>query len=150
MMPNGKGQAVKGADVSNGMNLKGGVLSPQQQTGTLEGVTPQQMVTQGEVPAAPDPTSGILVMVTQERYQKLPVPVPQGKSYKQKAVIPEPTPAPAPAFPEPRDLEPGPESALIGLRDKSLKGATSGPAPGVQQSQTAFEPASVFPQGKYL
>ncbi|KAM6897001.1 calymmin [Xenentodon cancila] len=145
-MPNGKGQSVKGAGVSSGMTLKGGVLSPQQQTAQLEGVAPQQMVSQGEVPAAPKPTRGMFVMVTQERYQQLPAPVPPGKNYKQKPFIPEATPEPAPAFPAARHLEPGPESALIGLQDKGQKGVTSGPASVVQQSPPGLEPTAVLPQ----
>ncbi|XP_061564076.1 calymmin [Cololabis saira] len=140
-MPNGKGQAVKGAGVSSGMSLKGGVFSAPQQTAAMGGVTPQQMVSQGQIPAAPEPTRGIFGMVTQDRYQQLPAP--QGKNYKQKPFLPEATPEPA-AFPAARDLGPGPQSALKGLQDKGQKGATFGPV--VQQSQPGFEPAAVLPQ----
>ncbi|XP_044035180.1 calymmin isoform X23 [Siniperca chuatsi] len=137
MMPNGKG--TKGAGASNEKGLKGRVLSPEQPSATPEkGVASQQAITQGAAPVAPEPTSGVLVMMTQEKYQKLPSPVPQGKSYKQTPVIPQatPEPAPAPAIPQDKDPmpapEPTPEPAPMGP-----KAATSGPAP---------EPAAVLPQ----
>ena len=78
-MPNGKG--TKGAGVSNGKGLKGEVITPEQPSAAPE---EDVAITQGVAPAAPEPTSGILVMVTQEKYQKLPPPVPQGKSYNNK------------------------------------------------------------------
>lgn len=134
MMPNGKG--TTGAGASNGKGLKGGVLSPEQPSAAPEeGVAPQQAITQGAAPVAPEPTSGILVMVTQEKYQKLPSAVPQGKSYKHTPVIPQATPEPAPAIPQGKDPKPAPEPAPIGP-----KAATSGPAP---------ESAAAIPQGKY-
>lgn len=143
MMPNGKG-----AGASNGKGLKGGVLSLEQPSAApAEGATPQQ-ATRGAAPAAPEPTSGILVMVTQEKYQKLPSPVPQGKSYKQTPLIPQATPEPAPALPQGKALkpapEPTPEPASMGSR-----AATSGSASGVLQVNPAPEPAAALPQGKY-
>lgn len=152
MLPNGK--ATKGAGASNGKGLKGEVLSPEQpSTAPEEGVAPQQAITQGVAPAAPEPTSGILVMVTQEKYQKLPSPVPQGKSYKPAPLIPQATPEPLPAFPQgkgPKPApEPTPEPAFVNPQGKSPKAVTSGPAPVVPQSNPAPEPAAVVPQGKY-
>lgn len=147
MMPNGKD-----AGASKGKGLKGGVFSPEQPgAAPQEGVAPQQALTQGAVPVAPEPTSGILVMVTQEKYQKFPFPVPQGKSYKQMPLIPHATPAPA--LPQDNDpkpaLEPTPEPAVMGPQGKGPKAAASGPAPVVPQSNPAPEPAAVLPQGKY-
>lgn len=98
-MPNGKG--TKGAGASNVKGLKGGVLSPEQPS-----AAPEQAMTQGAAPVAPAPTRGILVMVTQEKYQKLPSAVPQGKSYKQTPLIPQPTPAPV--IPQGKDPKPTP------------------------------------------
>lgn len=133
MMPNGKG--IKGAGASNGKGLKGGVLSPEQPSAAPEeGLVPQPAITEGAAPVAPEPTSGILIMVTQQKYQKLPSTVPQGKSYKQ---IPQATPEPAPA------PESTPEPASMGP-----KAATSGSAPVVPQTNPAPEPA-VLPKGKY-
>ncbi|KAM9336645.1 calymmin [Symphorus nematophorus] len=128
MMPNGKG--TKGAGASNGKSLKGGVLSPEQPSAAPEeGVTPQQAAT--PAPAAPEPTSGILVVVTQEKYQKLPSPVPQGKSYKQTPLVPQATPEAAPVIPQGKE----PKSAS---EPTPAPAATSGPVP---------EPAAELPQG---
>ncbi len=144
MTPNGKG-----AGASSGKGLKGGVLFPEQPTAAPEGdVSPQQATTPGAASVAPEPTSGILVMVTQEKYQKLPSPVPQGKTYKQTPLIPQATPEPAPATPQGKDPElapePTPEPAPTGP-----DAATSGPVPAVTQSNPAPEPAEDLPQGKY-
>ena len=129
-MPTFKG--TKGAGLSNGKSLKGGALSPEQPSAApQEGVTPQQAAT--PAPATPAPTSGILVMVTQEKYQKLPSPVPQGKSYKQTPLIPQATPEAAPVIPQGKGPNPAPEAI-------PAPAATSGPAP---------EPAAELPQGKY-
>lgn len=128
MMPNGK--STKGAGALNGKGLKGGVLSPEQPSAAPEeGVTPQQATTQSAAPVAPEPTSGILVMVTQEKYHKLPSPVPQGKNYKHPLLQATTEPEPA--------TEPTPEPA------------TSGPAPVVPQTNPGPEPAEDLPQGKY-
>eukprot|EP00064_Thunnus_orientalis_P007330 superscaffoldBa00000806_g7350 len=106
MMPNGKG-------------LKGEVLAPEQPSAAPE---QEVAITQGVAPAAPEPTSGILVMVTQEKYQKLPPPVPQGKSYKP---VPQATPEPLPVLPQGRDPtpapEPTPEPAFMDPQGKSPK-----------------------------
>ncbi|XP_045925483.1 calymmin isoform X4 [Micropterus dolomieu] len=149
MISNEKG--TKGAGVSYEKGLKGGVLSPEQTSATPEeGVVPQQAITRGAAPVAPEPTSGILVMVTQDKYQKLPSPVPQGKSYKQTPLIPQATPEPAPAIPQAKDPMPAPEftpePAPIGPQGKGPKAATSGPAPEVPQTIPAHEPAVVLPQ----
>lgn len=147
MMPNGKG--TKGAGASNGKGLKGGVLSPEQPSATPEEVVaPQQATTQGAAPVAPEPTSGILVMVTQEKYQKLPSPVTQEKSYKQTPLIPQAMPEPAPAIPQGKTPMPAPESTPEPA-PMGPKAATSGPVPVVHQTNPAPEPAAVLPQGKY-
>lgn len=121
MLPNGKGQAAMGAGDFNGKGLKGGVHPPQQPSAALS-FGGQQAVTQGAVPVGPEPTSGVLSLVTQQKFQK-----PQGKGYK--ALIPQATPAPG--LPE----------AMEGQRF-----AMSGSL--VPQSHPAPEPA-VLPQGKY-
>jgi len=79
-------------------------------------------------------------MVTQEKYQKLPPPVPQGKNY-------EATPEPVSIHPEARDSDhaPEPEPAPMGPKDKGQKGATSGPAPVVPESNPVPEAET----GKY-
>ena len=155
-MPNGKG--TKGASVPNGKGLKGEVPTPEQPSAApVEDVVLQQAITPGVVPAAPEPTSGILFMVTQEKYQKLPSPVPQGKSYKPASVIPQATPEPLPVLPQGQDPtpapepapEPTPEPAFINTKGKSPKAVTSGPAPLVPQSNPAPEPEVVIPEGKY-
>ncbi|KAM9837950.1 calymmin [Aulostomus maculatus] len=138
VMPSGKG--VKGAGVSNGKGLKGEVLSPQQPSGTPEAISPQQAIIHGEALAAPEPTSGIVIMVTQEQHQQLPSPVPQGKNYQQLPLIPVATPEPAPAF------QPTPEPRITLSQHKSLKVAASGPAPVVPHIGPAGEPDSVPPQ----
>lgn len=151
-MPNGMG--TKGVVASNGMGLKGGVLSPEQPSaGPQEGVAPLQAITQGAALAVPEPTSGILVMVTQEKFQKLPLPVPQGKSYKQMPEIPLATPEPAPAFTQGNGpklaLEPTAGPLPLGPQGGDPNPATSGPAQVVPQSNPAPEPQAVFPQGKF-
>lgn len=148
MLPNRK--ATKAAGASSGKSLK--ILSPEQLNQAPEGVVPQQAITQGVAPAVPEPTSGILVIVTQEQYQHLLSPAPQGKSYKQPT-IPQATPAPLPVFlqgkgPKPAP-QPTPELAHMGPQGKGPKAATSGPAAVVAQSNPALESAVVLPEGKY-
>ncbi|CAG5906900.1 unnamed protein product [Menidia menidia] len=136
---NGKGQATQGADVFSGKSYKGGALSPQQHVDTpVENVSPQHETAQGEVPDAPEPTSGILVMVTQEKYQKLPPPVAQGKNYKKSPLIHEATPEPVPVLPEGGEPDHLPEPAPMGPKDKGQKGATT--VPVVPQSSPVSEP----------
>lgn len=138
-MPNGKG--TKGAGALNGQGLKGGVLSPEQPSATPEKhVTPQQATTGGAAPIAPEPTSGILVMVTQEKYHKLPSPVPQEKGYKHTPL--QATPEPAPASPQNGDPKPAPEPT-------GPEAATSGSAAAVPQTNIGPESAEDLPQGKY-
>lgn len=138
-VPNGKG--IKGAGASNGKGLKGGVLPPEQPSAApVEVFTPQQAITEDAAPVAPEPTSGLLVMVTQEKYQKLPSPVTQGKSYKQTPLIPEATPEPAPVIPQGKYPKPAP---------KPTPEPAATPAPVVLQTNQAPEPAEVLPQGKY-
>ncbi|XP_078793528.1 uncharacterized protein cmn isoform X3 [Oryzias latipes] len=144
LMPNGKGQAVRGTEVSGERNLKGGVHfhhhhhQQQQMTAQLGDVTPR-----AATPPIPAPTGGLLVMVTQEKYQKLPSPLPQGKKYKHTAILPEESPEPAPAYPEARGQHLSLEPAPIGPKDKNQKGVHSGPAVVVPQSKPAPEPAAV-------
>ncbi|RVE59530.1 hypothetical protein OJAV_G00189510, partial [Oryzias javanicus] len=134
MMPNGKGQAVRGAEVSGGKNLKGGThFHPhphhqQQMTAQLGDVTPRV-----DTPPAPAPTNGLLVMVTQDKYQKLPSALPQGKKYKHTPLYPEGNQEPAPAYPEARGQHLSLEPAPIGPKDKNQKGVLSGPAAVVPQ-----------------
>ncbi|XP_036072876.1 calymmin [Oryzias melastigma] len=134
MMPNGKGQAVRGAEVSGRNPLKGGMHfhhhhhQQQQMTAQLGDVTPRV-----DTPPAPAPTNGLLVMVTQDKYQKLPSPLPQGKKYKHTPLHPEETPEPAPAYPEARGQHLSLEPAPIGPKDKNQKGVLSGPAAVVPQ-----------------
>lgn len=141
-MPNGK--STKGADALNGEGLKGGVPSPEQPSAT-PAVTPHQAVTQGAAPVAPEPTGGILVMVTQEKHHKLPSPVPQGKSYKHNLL--QATAEPQPMIPQSKEPkpepQPTPEPAPAGPQ-----AATSEPVPVVPQTNPGPEPAEDFPQGK--
>ncbi|CAB1440080.1 unnamed protein product [Pleuronectes platessa] len=131
VMPDARG--TKGA----GKGLKGGALPPTQPSAApQEGAAPQLAITQGAAPVAPaapapEPTSGILVMVTQEKYQKQPSPGPQGKGYKLPQLIATPAPAPAP--------EATPEPAPVVPQGKGLKETTSGPEPGISHGD---------PQGK--
>ena len=152
VMPDAMG--TKGAGASSGKGLKGGAFPLMQPSATpQEGAVPQLAITQGAAPVAPaapapEPTSGILVMVTQDKYQKQPSPGPQGKGYKLMQLIatPEPAPAPAPeATPEPA---PAPEPAPVVPQGKGLKEITSGPEPLISHGDPEPEPAAVVPQGK--
>ncbi|XP_019742205.1 calymmin isoform X2 [Hippocampus comes] len=112
--PYGKGPKMPGAP--NGKGLKGGVLSPRQPSSTLqEGASPQRPIIEGGTLPAPEPTSGRLVLVTKDQYQKLPLPVPQGKNFMQ----PQATPAYVPKEPK-LGPESSPGSALMRPLDKSL------------------------------
>lgn len=149
MLPNGK--ATKAAGESSGKSLKN--FSPEQLNQAPQGVVPYQAISQGVAPAVPEPTSGILVMVTQEQYQHLLSPAPQGKSYKQPLTIPLAAPAPLPVLlhgkgPKPAP-QPTPGPAHMGPQSKGPKAAASGPA-AVAQTNPAPESAVVLPQGKYL
>lgn len=145
-MPYGK--SSKNAGSTNGQGLKGEVLSPEQPSvAPEEEVPPHQGITQGAAPVPPEPTSGIIVMVTQEQHQMLPSPVPQGKSYKHIPVIPLATQEPAlviPLHPEP-EPEATPEPA-----PKGPKMVTSGPVSvDLQTDPVAPEPEATLPEGKY-
>lgn len=145
-MPNGKAAKVVGA--SSGKSLK--ILSPEQLNPPPEGVFPQRAITQGAAPAVPEPTSGILVMVTQEQNQNLHSPAPQIKSYKQPSIIPQATQAPLPVLlqgkgPKPA-AQPTPEFAHMGPQGKGPK---AGRPVAVIQSNPAPEPAVILPEGKY-
>lgn len=139
-MPNGK--AAKGAGVSNGNGLKGGVLSPEQPSTVPDAsLVAQPAISQDVEPVAPEPTSGIVVMVTQEKYQKLT----QGKSYKQTPLIPQATPAvePVPVIPQGKD----PKSAPVPTPEPAPAGPSADLTGSVPQENLAPEPE--LPQGKY-
>ncbi|XP_061519984.1 spidroin-1-like [Phycodurus eques] len=132
-MPYGNGPKIPGAP--NGKGLKGDVLSPQQPgSAPWEGATPQRPIIEGDSFLAPEPTSGRLVLVTQDQYQKLPSPVPQGKLYMQPLPIPQATPVYAPVFPQGKEPKLGHKdssgSAPMRPLDKSLKAPSyeAGPA----------------------
>nr|XP_057918643.1 calymmin [Doryrhamphus excisus] len=113
----------------NGEGLKGDVLSPQQPSSASQEGTPQRPIIGGDMLPGPAPTSGGLVLVTQDQYRRLPSPVPQGKSYKQP--LPQGIPEQVPVFPQHRESklegEPAPGSAFLGPQDKRLKaGAPTG------------------------
>ncbi|XP_038163537.1 calymmin isoform X3 [Cyprinodon tularosa] len=138
---NGKGQALRGADVPYGKSLKGGVLPSQQQTAaSVKGGIHQQVITPGEVPAAPSATSGFHNQEANDKYQQLHSPVLQNKMYKQTQLNLESNPESAPALPAARytDRQPGPELAPVGLQDGGQKGTIYGTVP---------EPRAVLPPG---
>ncbi|TNN51683.1 hypothetical protein EYF80_038095 [Liparis tanakae] len=139
-MPNTKGPKSAGASHEKG--LKGGVPPLE------EVVAPPEAEPQGPAPGSPEPTSGILVMVTRDKYPKLS---PKGKNYKQTPVIIETTPEPVPPIllgqsPTPAS-EPTPEPAATGPKGKGPKTAPSGPAPEDPQTHPAAEQEPVPPQG---
>ncbi|XP_056286546.1 calymmin [Pseudoliparis swirei] len=139
-MPNTEG--TKSAGESNEKGLKVGVVPPE------DVVAPPQAEPQGPAPVSLEPTSGIVVMVTRDKYLKLPSPVPKGKSYKQTPVIIETTPEPAilqGKGPTPAS-EPTPEPAATGPKGKGPKAAPSGPAPVVPQTNPAAELEAAPPQ----
>lgn len=137
MAPNGKG--TKGA--LNGSGQKGGVLIPEMPSAAPEReVTPQRATTQGMSPVVPDPTSGIVVMVTREKYHKLPSPVPQAKSYKHPSL--EATVEPIPVIPQGKDPKPAAEAT-------PEPAVTLGPAPAVTETHPGPEGAEEHSQGKY-
>ncbi|XP_077959677.1 calymmin isoform X30 [Gasterosteus aculeatus] len=117
MVPNGNG--AKSAGWSNEKGLKGGLFSPDQPSEALRDVVAlPQGITPGAKPGSPEPTSGVLVMVTQDKYQKLRSPVTHGKSYKQ-------TPEPAPATPQVKGPKAAPELGLLGPKGNVPMAATS-------------------------
>ncbi|KAM4715229.1 calymmin [Anableps anableps] len=122
---NGKGHAVRGAALSSGKTLKGGVLSPQQQAATA-------------VDGASSPTSGVHYLGSNEKYQQLPSPVSQDKMYKQTQLNLESNPESAPAIPVARYLGPqrGPKPAPMGLQEKGQTGTKyeAAPEPGAARS----------------
>ncbi|XP_054656921.1 calymmin [Dunckerocampus dactyliophorus] len=138
------GKAPKLPGAPNGKGLKGDVLLPQQPSSASQEGASQRLIIGGDVLRAPEPTSGGLVLVTQDQYQRLPSPVPQGKSYKR--LMPQGIPEPVPVFPQGKEGklggEPTPGSAFLGLQDKSLKAGA--PAGGYIP---AVEPPAALPQG---
>ncbi|XP_077359601.1 calymmin [Festucalex cinctus] len=109
-MPYAKGPKMPGAP--NGKGLKGDVLPPQQPGSPLrEGASPRRPIIEGDGLSAPEATSGRLVLVTQDQYQKLPSLVPQGKNYMHSQA--DSTPAYAvPIFPPGKEPKLGPETSL--------------------------------------
>lgn len=122
----------KGAGAVNGLALKGGLLSPEQPTAAPEtNSTPQQATTQGAAQVAPQPTTGTITMVTEERHHKLSPPVSQGKSRPRATLEPVPD-----VFQHPEPAHTGP------------KAATSGPASVVPQANQEPEQAEDRHPGK--
>ncbi|XP_028331888.1 calymmin [Gouania willdenowi] len=125
---NGRSQSTKG-----NYNKGGPTAAP-------EDAAPQRQITGAQVPVAPEapePTRGIVVMVTQDKYQKLPSPVPQGTNYKQKPLIPQ-------LKPETKDTKPGPGPTPAG--PVGPKVTTSGHAPVFPQNNPVPEPGTTIPQ----
>lgn len=143
MTPSGK--ATKGAGVLDGNDQKGGVVPVVEPSAAPEThITPQQATTEAEPLVVPDPTSGILVMVTRERHHKLPLPVPQGKSYKYPEL--EATVEPEPVVPQSREPEPAVPAAVEPIPAEPA--VTLGPAPAVTEANPGLVEAEEVPQGK--
>lgn len=140
------GKATKGAGVLDGSGQKGGVVPAAVPSAAPEAdITQQQATTEAAPLLVPEPTSGILVMVTRERHHELPSPVPQGKTYKypelETTVEPEPV-APQSQEPQPAvtaAVEPPPAEAAV----------TLGPAPVVTEANPGSVEVDEVPQGKY-
>lgn len=144
MTPGGK--ATKGAGALDGNGLKGGVAPPAEPSAVPEtDITPQQATTEAAPLVVPNPTSGILVMVTLDRHHKLPSPVPQGKSYKYPELeVPKGTELVVPHSNEPQPavtaaVEPTPAEPTV----------TPGPTPVFTEANPGLVEAEVVPQGKY-
>lgn len=135
-LPDGKATKTPGA--SNDPTLY--VLSPEQLNPALLGVVPQPAISQGLAPAAPEPTSGVLVRGTAEQHHGLLSPVPQGKSYKQPS---QASLEASPVLLQGKGLKPAaqptPEPAHMG---------PEGPAAVFTQGNPPPEPAVVLPEGK--
>lgn len=144
MTPSGK--ATKGAGAFDGNGQKGGVVPVAEPSATSEtDLTPQQAATEAAPLVVPDPTSGILVMVTRERHHELPSPVPQGKSYKYPEL--EATVEPEPVAPQSEEPQPAVTAAVEPtLAEPSV---TLGPAPAVTEADPGLVEAEEVPQGKY-
>lgn len=143
MTPNGKN--TKGAGGLDGSSLKGGVASPAEPSTAPEtAFTPQQATTEGEPLVVPDPTSGILVMVTQERHHTLPSPVPQGKIYKYPEL--EATVEPEPVVPQSKDPQPAITAAVEPIPEPTF---TPGPAPVFTEANPRPVEAEEVTQGKF-
>lgn len=144
MTPSGKG--TKGAGALDGSGQKGGVVPPAEPSAAPEtDITPQQATTEAASLVVPDPTSGILVMVTRDRHHKLPSPVPQGKSYKYPEL--EATVEPEPVAPQSEDPQPAVTAAVEPTPAEPA--VTLGPAPVVTEANPGPVEAEEVPQGKY-
>ncbi|KAK2884797.1 hypothetical protein Q8A73_021271 [Channa argus] len=131
MLPNGKAAKVAGA--SSEKTPK--VLSTEQ----LNPAPEEHVVLHQRVaPAAPESSSGILAMVTQEKYQ--------GKAYKQMPIIPQGKREPAPSL-QGRDFNLQPTSEPMSPQRKPPNAATSRLAPVFPESNPAPKPAVILPEG---
>ncbi|XP_061665966.1 collagen alpha-1(I) chain-like [Syngnathoides biaculeatus] len=142
-MPYGKGPKMPGA--LNGKGLVGDVLSPQHPGSALrEAASPQRAIIEGGALPPPEPTSGRLVLVTQDQHRKLPSPMPQGKHHMQAPVLPQATPVYPLVFPQGKEPKLGPKaspvSAPVRPPDESLKVASYEAGP-------AGETPAALPQG---
>ncbi|XP_067345441.1 calymmin isoform X2 [Channa argus] len=134
MLPNGKAAKVAGA--SSEKTPK--VLSTEQ----LNPAPEEHVVLHQRVaPAAPESSSGILAMVTQEKYQ--------GKAYKQMPIIPQGKREPAPSL-QGRDFNLQPTSEPMSPQRKPPNAATSRLAPVFPESNPAPKPAVILPEGNIL
>lgn len=145
MTPSAKG--TKGAGALDGSFQKGGVIPPAEPSAAPEtDITPQQATTEAASLVVPDPTSGILVMVTRERHHQLPSPVPQGKSYKYPEL--EATVEPEPVVPQSEEPQPA-VTAAVEPTAAEPAAVTLGPDPVVTEANPGPGEAEEVPQGKY-
>lgn len=142
MAPSGK--ATKGAGALDGNGQKGGVFPPAETSAAPEtDTTPEQATTEAAPLAGPDPTSGILVMVTLDRHHKLPSPVPQGKSYKYPEL--EVPAEPEPVVPQSNE----PAVTAVVEATPAEPAVTLSPAPVFTEANPGLLEAEEVPQGKY-
>lgn len=142
----GYGPITKGAGAMDGNGQKGGVVPPAEPSAAPDtDIVPQQATTEAALLVVPDPTSGILVMVTRERHHELPSPVPQGKSYKYPEL--EATVEPEPVVPQSKEPQPAVTAAVEPTPAEPA--VTLGPAPVVTEANPGLLEAEEVPQGKY-
>lgn len=138
MTPSGK--ATKGAGALDGDGQKGGVVPAAEPSAAPE----HQATTEAAPLVVPEPTSGILVMVTRERHHELPSPVPQGKSYKYPEL--EATVEPEPVVPQSQEPQPAVTAAVEAPPAEAA--VTLGPAPVVTEANPGSVEVDEIPQGK--
>lgn len=140
------GISTKGAGALDGNGQKGGVVPPAEPSAAPEAeTTPQEATTEAAPLAVPDPTNGILVMVTLERHHKLPSPVPQGKSYKYPEL--EVTAEPQPVVPQSKEPQPVVTAAVEPTPAEPA--VTLGAAPVATEANAGLVEADEVHQGKY-